>query len=992
MREKANYPHLHRTGTGENKKPLKNEIVHWRHFNALISNISSPLFIIHPSGAILGANEQALGLLDCESDNITGIPFHRFLKEIPHDINLLLCESRKCGPIQGQMTLKSRTDQMINCGFKAWKLDELATGPVVIEAFLKKHIRDDTEALPETMGTKISGSLEKFRALYELGLAMTQGRTLDENLELLVSKSRELLKSDTSYIALRDEKAGDVYMRTLSGIRTEAFKNMRIPFGKGWGGKVSVTGKGYIVEDYFKEVGPLLHDIVKKEGVISGVACPVQIGATNLGVLYVFNRTRRKYTQEDLDTLTLFGNLAAVEITRKRDEQALKKAGEYLEKRVEERTAELWEMNAKLISEISERKKVEKALLKSESMLSNILEASPIGISYVENGRLKWTNQEMAEMFGATTLTSYFNLKTSDFYFTPEEYSRVVSELFNSLKSGRPAETEARFKRRDGSTFHGRIRISALDNEDARRGTITTITDISARRKAELALRESEEKHRTIIENIEDMYYEVDLEGNFTFLNDAVISIFGITKEEAVGRNFSDMSAPESAADLSRMFRKVFDTGMSVAGAELTYISNNGGESQLEISVSPIRNSSSEISGFRGICRDVSERRRALEERLKLEKMESIGVLAGGIAHDFNNILTAIQGNISVAALAESGSENRKKYLVEAERAVTRAGDLTRQLLTFSKGGAPIRVASSIAEVAVDSCEFAARGANAKLKFVIPEDIWTVEIDEVQISQVLGNLVINALQAMPSGGVITVRLCNEELRGDKGLPLPANRYVRISVLDTGVGIDKELLPKIFDPYFTTRSEGNGLGLATAYSIIKNHDGLITVESEPGKGSVFHVYIPATTAKPEPKKDHSSEIISGTGKVLIMDDETAIRTLAEDLVSMLGYSATTVSDGYEALEAYKKSMENSDPYDVVILDLTIPGSMGGYESLLELRRLDPNVKAIVSSGYSNDPIMANYSEFGFNGVIPKPYSAHRLAETINNVIKGVDRLI
>lgn len=986
MREKANYPHLQRSGSSENKNLSENDAIHWRQINSLVSNLSSPIFIIHPSAAILSANEPALELIDCISDNIFGIPFYRFLDGVPEKLSNLLSGLEESGPIQGEMTFKSKTGSLTTCEFKAWKLDESSNRPVVVEALSRKNTGDRLETLPDYNGPKFPESMEKFRALYELGLAMTQGRTLDENLELLVNKSRELLKSDTSYIALRDEKAGEVYMHTLSGIKTEAFKNLRIPFGKGLGGKVSATGAGYIVEDYFQEVGPLLHDIVKKEGVISGVACPVQIGTTNLGVLYVFHRTKRKYTQEDLDTLTLFGNLAAVEITRKSNEQALKKAGEYLEKRVEERTAELWEMNAKLISEISERKKVEKALLKSESMLSNILEASPMGISYVENGLLKWTNQAMAEMFGAGSLTSYFNLKTSDFYSTPGEYSRVARELFRSLNSGRPAETEARLKRIDGSMFHGRIRISALDNNDARRGTITTITDISARRKAELALRESEEKHRTIIENIEDMYYEVDLEGNFTFLNDAISTIFGISKEEAVGRNFSEMSAPESASDLSRIFAKVYETGLSVAGAELTFVSNTGQKSQLEISVSPIRDSHGAICGFRGISRDVSERRRALEERLKLEKMESIGVLAGGIAHDFNNILTAIQGNISVAALADSGSETRKRYLVEAERAVNRAGDLTRQLLTFSKGGAPIRVASSIADVTVDSCEFAARGSNVKLEFMVPEDIWTVEIDEVQISQVLGNLVINAIQAMPGGGVITVRLCNEELREDMGLPLPANRYVRISVLDTGIGIDKGLLPKIFDPYFTTRSEGNGLGLATAYSIIKNHDGLITVESDPGKGSAFHVYIPATTAKPEPKKHHGSEIISGTGKVLIMDDEIAIRTLAEELVSMLGYTVTAVRDGYEALDAYKKSMDNSDPYDVVILDLTIPGSMGGYESLLELRRLDPNVKAIVSSGYSNDPIMANYSQFGFNGVIPKPYSAHRLAETINSVIK------
>lgn len=831
----------------------------------------------------------------------------------------------------------------------------------------------------------LAAELKKFRALYDLAVALTAEHNLDENLSLVVEHSRRLLSADTSYIALRDETAGDVYMHTFSGITTEAFMKIRIPFGKGLGGIVAKTGKGHIVRDYFEEIDPLLHDVVRAEGVVSGLAVPIQSGQVNLGVLYVFNRSRTLFSESDLETLSLLGNLAAVEITRKRAQEELCKAQELLESKVDKRTAQLKKANAKLLTQISEREKAEEALRHNRQMLDNILSASPLGISYVQRGKLKWTNQAMARMFGHTDKRDYLEKNLSEFYATSEEY-RWVRELFlTNLRAGKPTNVEVLFKRMDGSTFFGQLRISALDPSNPADGTISTISDISDRKRAEEALRESEEKYRTIIENMEDLYYEVDLKGTFTFVNDAVVRTLGYTKEEVIGTNVISRLKPGEVSQTFRVFNRVFQTGESVRTHEMTLEARDGSERHLEVSVSAVKDTTGRVTGFRGICRDVTDRKRAEEELHKFAKLESIGVLAGGIAHDFNNILTAILGNISLARLYVKSEDKASPRLKEAERAGARARDLIQQLLTFSKGGSPIKRIVSIPDLVRDGCEFALRGSNVRCEFTITDDVSAAEVDEVQISQVLGNIVINADQAMPDGGTIHVSARNVDVTADSGEPLQPGRYVLISISDHGIGIPPEIVAKIFDPYFTTKSEGSGLGLATSYSIIQGHGGRLTVESQVGKGSTFRIYLPACSMKLNPRQHAECKPVSGSGRILLMDDEEPIRNLARELLDMLGYDVRTVADGQQAVELYRLEKEANRCFDVVILDLTVPGGMGGREAMELLLRLDPNVKAIVSSGYSNDPIMADYRRYGFSGVIPKPYGAQQLSEVLSALI-------
>lgn len=373
------------------------------------------------------------------------------------------------------------------------------------------------------------------------------------------------------------------------------------------------------------------------------------------------------------------------------------------------------------------------------------------------------------------------------------------------------------------------------------------------------------------------------------------------------------------------------------------------------------------------------------------EKIESVGVLAGGIAHDFNNLLTAILGNISLAKIETDPQEEAFKVLSQAEKASLRAKDLTQQLLTFSKGGAPIKKVASIIPLLRDCVPFAARGPHLRYEFSLADDLWPVEIDEGQIGQVIQNVVINAGEAMPERGTIQIRGENvmvEKEESKQGLLRVGGKYVKISVKDHGVGISEENLSKIFDPYFTTKSNGSGLGPATTYSIIKKHGGYIEVESQIGVGTTFHIYLPASQKKIPPQKKVQEPSPSRRGRVLIMDDEEIVRYATGSLLAHFGYEVESAKDGAEAIALYQKCRQTGQPFDVVIMDLTIPGGMGGKEAIQRLLEIDPEAKAIVSSGYSNDPVMADYKEYGFRGVVAKPYQIEELRAVLDKIIAGI----
>jgi signal transduction histidine kinase/ActR/RegA family two-component response regulator len=376
---------------------------------------------------------------------------------------------------------------------------------------------------------------------------------------------------------------------------------------------------------------------------------------------------------------------------------------------------------------------------------------------------------------------------------------------------------------------------------------------------------------------------------------------------------------------------------------------------------------------------------KAEAERQRAQRLESIGLLAGGIAHDFNNILTAILGNIALAMIYLQPESKATAKLLLAEKASVRARGLAQQLLTFAKGGAPVKKILPVPHLLQEPVLLALRGSTVKGEFQLQENLWPVEVDEGQFSQVISNLVINAVQAMPGGGLLKTAAANEIVDRENSLGLTAGKFVRIAISDQGCGIPKEYLDKIYDPYFTTKETGSGLGLAICYSIIKKHGGTITVDSIPGKGSTFLLYLPAAESKPVSEGAQREAVERGAGRILVMDDDEFVNQVAADLLRYLGYHPETVTGGAEAVAAYSRALAAGEPFDAVITDLTVPGDMGGAETARRLLEIDPTATVIVSSGYANDPIMADYARYGFKGVIPKPYKTAELSRTLQEVL-------
>jgi CheY-like chemotaxis protein len=362
-----------------------------------------------------------------------------------------------------------------------------------------------------------------------------------------------------------------------------------------------------------------------------------------------------------------------------------------------------------------------------------------------------------------------------------------------------------------------------------------------------------------------------------------------------------------------------------------------------------------------------------------------LSILAGGIAHDFNNSLTVILGNIGLAMLDGKKEPKVQDRLAKAEQACLRAQALSQQLLIFARGGAPIKKIVSIANLLKESAILTLSGSKSRYEVSIPDDLWLVEADTAQISQVISNLLINADQAMPEGGIIKITTENISVKAKSNLPISKGKYVKFAIADQGIGISPKYLDKVFDPYFSTKQKGSGLGLATAYSIIKNHSGHIQVESQLGVGTTFYIYLPAADKRVPADESETVKPTMGQGKVLVMDDEEMVREVLGGMLSRLGYEVDFASDGSQTIEKFVKAKETIQPFAAVILDLTIPGGMGGKEAIKELLKIDPQVKAIVSSGYSDDPIMADFQKYGFAGVIAKPYKVAELGKVLNKVL-------
>jgi len=507
--------------------------------------------------------------------------------------------------------------------------------------------------------------------------------------------------------------------------------------------------------------------------------------------------------------------------------------------------------------------------------------------------------------------------------------------------------------------------------------------DVSGRKRAEEALRESDRKARTQYKSFPVPTYTWQKTGNSLILvdyNDSAHKITGGEVSHMLGIALEEMygDEPQIIEDMNRCLaeKTVIRREMSL---RFRFAKKDKRLAVTYVFVEP--------DLVMVHTEDITERQKMEKEIRKAEHLESLGLLAGGIAHDFNNLLAGIFGYVGLAR--EYGRDNKdvKENLDKAMVVFGQAKSLAQQLLTFSKGGAPVRRLASVSELLADVAAFVLSGTNVRPELVMPEGLWACEVDSGQLSEVFDNILINAQQAMPGGGTVFIAAENVHLAGDGKLQLKQGDYVKITVRDTGVGIDKQDLARIFDPFFTTKEKGSGLGLTIAYSIIKKHDGSIDVSSEPGAGTAVTIYLPASGAQVSVAAPERGGITKGSGNILIMDDETYVLDALYSVLGALGYRVATAQSGNDAIRRYKDAEKAGMPFDAVILDLTIPGGFGGKQVIAELLGIDASVKAIATSGYSDDPVMSNPQEFGFKAAVMKPFTIEDLGKTLAGVISG-----
>jgi len=502
-----------------------------------------------------------------------------------------------------------------------------------------------------------------------------------------------------------------------------------------------------------------------------------------------------------------------------------------------------------------------------------------------------------------------------------------------------------------------------------------------ARLKAEAALRHAAKRYRDLYQGSRDAYAMVNMEGRVLEWNTAFEEMLGYTGDELSELTYKDITPDSWWAIEDKIIREqVLARGYSDL-YEKEYRKKDGTIMPVELRTYLLRDDDGKPAGMYAFMRDIADRKKMELELQKAQKLESLGVLAGGIAHDFNNALMSMIGYLSLAKQRAEPNGEIYRLLSDAETAFGMARKLTRQLLTFSKGGQPVKKTVWLSDLIEESIRFSISGSQSTYTLSIADDLSPVEADPGQLEQVINNLIINANQAMPGGGVIAVTAGNVTVSGNDHSLLESGNYVQITIRDNGTGIPDKYIGRIFDPYFTTKKQGSGLGLASAYSIIKNHGGFLTVESDPG-GTSFFIILPASSKQPGPLVRNKKSITSGKGKILFMDDDEMIRNSITKMVEYLGYRIETAATGKDTIDKFRKALDSDSPFDIVILDLTIRGGPGGEEVIRDLINIDPEVKALVSSGYATHPILADYKKYGFRGVMEKPYRVEELSEILS----------
>ncbi len=650
------------------------------------------------------------------------------------------------------------------------------------------------------------------------------------------------------------------------------------------------------------------------------------------------------------------------------------------------------------IVQVASRIVLNKSIIEQDELSRYLVQNSSDVMALLEsNGSIRYLSPSAESMLGFPV--DMFIGRNARKYIHPDDLQKLL-ELGTStaFKPGTQVAVSFRLLHANGSWIHLEAVATNLLQHPGIQGFVINARDVTERKKAEEVLAREKEWLAVTLRSIGDAVITTDLDGKVALINPTAEELTGYSAKQAQAKALSQIYHvidPDSGKRLELPLEDLVqnagqgDSDQPPLEQECQLVAKDGFKRLIEHSATPIRDLDGKAVGMVVVFRDITDKHKIAEEIERASRLESVGMLAGGIAHDFNNILLAIINNVSIARAKLDPDHEANERLAEAEKASLKARDLTRQLLTFSKGGAPVLNTYLLPGIIKESTEFVLHGSNLEVEFDMADDLDPVEIDVGQISQVINNLVINAMQAMPNGGKIYVKASNEALVENNPYRLVPGDYVHISMSDTGPGIPLHLQPKLFDPFFTTKPQGSGLGLATSYSILRNHDGAITVESEVGAGATFHILLPASNKKLSEEDTNEPMLLRGHGRIVLMDDEEDIRDTLPLLLERFGYELDTYPDGKSLIEAYRQARDEGKPYRAALMDLTIPGGMGGREAVKKLKELDPDAKAIVSSGYSSDSTLAEYKKFGFDGMVCKPFKIEELVREIQKVLIADD---
>jgi len=882
------------------------------------------------------------------------------------------------------------------------KIEDKNAGVVWFAGKEKRKFSESELDLLTSLSSHLSIALNRAKVYKEL-YKKNRYETLVNSVSKVVHESinlSEVLENAVEALSVNIIKAHNVsiyliegenaVLKSYRGYKEDFIKKVAIiPYKKGFTWKAILDRKPIYCSDSEDDI--VIGEAGKELGTKSYLSMPIKSGNHVVGVININSLSKDAFDSEELKLLEIVSAQIENAINNANYAEALRKSEELL-----------WEK----ISQLSTKSKYESIIrsitdsvhesLDLGEILKNAAESIREKINPVEHVAIHIVSENIAELKASSSIEGAYLDKLSSI---PSPQGLIWKSMKDAKTTYDPnlnnSEDKLSLLELGIKSFVsvplfqkgkpvGAVSVSSYKDKAFSTEDLDAFEMVSKQIQAAISnanqaevLSISENRYRTLFEQSPLGVYLFNNDFVITNCNDRMCQIIKSPRDEIIGL---DMNTLKDLKFLEVMKRGLSGEIIQHEGYYEATTSNNN--LWLSLSVAPLRDKDQKVTGAIALVEDRTDVRKANEQITTAQRLESLGILAGGIAHDFNNILTAILGNLSLAKYYETDNKELLGILTDAEAASNRAKELTHQLLTFAKGGEPVTKLVDITKVVNESSSFALAGSNIGLDFDIPDGIWYLEADEGQLNQVFNNLVINAQQSMPDGGHINVSIKNIVEKNDS---LMKGNFVKISIIDHGVGIPKEYIPKIFDPYFTTKNKGTGLGLSTSHSIVEKHGGFITMDSNPGGGSTFNVFLPASQDQIEDLKIYDNNLIEGSGNVLIMDDEKDVRDTVGSMLERLGYDVSYSTDGEEAIDFYATALNTESKYDAVILDLTIPGGMGGKQTILKLRELDPDIKAIVSSGYSNNPVMSDYKNYGFSGILAKPYTLTQLSKVLDDLV-------